>query len=117
MDIKSSPVLIPHTISAYIRLICNDQSRTDRICRPACGFIMITDGRHDRNTVLQRQIFAFQKFICQNGSIFCMAATVHCISNIMHKTCNLSKLDGFLRVLKFLQNQPCPLSYHSTMNF
>ena len=76
---------------------------------------MQSDSRHDLHPVLQGQICLLQNIICKQRPVLCMMATVHRISDIVHKSGDLHKFNIFFRIPKFFQNLRCPLCHQSRM--
>lgn len=115
VDIKGCLRFFPHTATAHIGLVADDESCRDGVHSTAGRFIVVGNGRHDGDAVRNAQVILFENLVGQQPAVFGVAAAVDCIADVVHIARDPGEFDVMFRITEFFQNVRSGFCYPDTM--
>ena len=84
MDVKIRRIPVLHPVPSHICLVRQDQRRRDGVHRRPGSLIVMSDGCHYCEHIVNGQIKSPQDLKCQYRTAVGMIVPVHTIADIMH---------------------------------
>ena len=101
---RNFPTVSAHAVAAYIRLVCQNQRRGNRVHRGSRLFVVVADCRDDGRDFVGLHAHIAQNRHRHNRAVVRMIGSVHTVSDIVHIARNACQLHRPRRIIQLFQN-------------